>query len=1352
MQVSKAEAHRDPLVRRVWRRTSDPPWYLRMGHETERMANTGLAAQECIANMEIEMQNSKQKLTRQLGEWVQCLTERIECAEVLDEVLDDTSDDLELTAEGGGDIESPPTDVRSASAPTAEGGGDSTSPPPGHQQSTKEQRRVRFANIEPTAEGGGVKDNKLTPPKRKHTRMKDPLPSPDRNDPEAMVDHLLVTVVTDQDQHALRTLLKGYLGMVQTWPEEIPTRSTLPLLQADNEQESSGAIALNNLLQTRQMARQVGTVVPEGVISAGQGRQNDDDHLHKCLFLQTRIRSYDPMGTQTWKPAVETLIDSGASRDFVNEATVQRLGLKVEKAKHPLRVQVADGRTLHISKVACVELSLDRKLAYRTRAYVMPMGRTCDVILGMTWFEAMKDCEFDAVNKTISIVHKGSRITLRGQGEAEAQTRERANSIRQTRPDFLEVISPEEGAQDMQELKRIARKALKEGTPMSGFTEPTLVAMQLKESAAADAEQDWDHMAARLHARVQSNGVYRAQVAGVSDILAAQGNRVSFWVDTRTEPALVHLIHADERDCLYPFGNRTAGKDSDTLERPSPIVTQSAGHRHLVTDILNGTVQVGAAISVEKYELRELVELAKAKKSAAEQLTSLFEQLVHNNETLGEAFWTEEIRGKLTAQLVSEYDTVICQELRFAEKLNEFLEPAPIRLLEEWDGRAPYERSRRMSPQELEVVREQLAELLELGMIQPSASPFGAAVMVIPKPGQPGKFRMVIDYRRLNALTVPDKWPLPDIGELLDDVGGKGHRYWCTFDLCSGFYNVPILPEHIERTAVSTPLGNYEWRVLPMGLKNAPSIFQRNMQRVFKDIPEVRIFVDDGIVGGATVEELYLNLRKVLDKLKEHNMVAKKSKLQFFKDELKFLGHVISREGISPQLEKVEAVRNWPRPTSKKDLRGFLGLVGYYTTFIYNAANVMKPLHNMTKENGVVPATPEEWETVPDALAAFEGLKNRLCSAPVLVLPNYKAALAGTQPFLVQTDASEAAMGAVLMQDQGKGWQPVSFASKTFSPAEINYSVTEKELLALVWATTDKFRHYILGTQYQLQGDHKALATLIHPGRAVNRRQARWIEILQEQGVPQMTYVKGTSLVVPDALSRRPDYMQNIPTARQGLEAAPEWKEWEQVLDTGDNLQNEEQRLEFFSSKSRAHSMPDNSVLLPPRLVNAPKALSTRRIAVSTTPIQADPTLPTGVMPHGKVNAVQDTDNRGDNTAYAFAQEADLCRTWLELAQGHSTDVGSHRESAHGTCGGRTAYTPVERQTGLAARPEGVPTMEQVLSLYGGCMHGCARQERTTGAILDKLSAGGLERTCCMVQPTLYIKGWPQDIRGAKEV
>ena len=255
-------------------------------------------------------------------------------------------------------------------------------------------------------------------------------------------------------------------------------------------------------------------------------------------------------------------------------------------------------------------------------------------------------------------------------------------------------------------------------------------------------------------------------------------------------------------------------------------------------------------MDVERYQLHDLVTLAKGKLAASQKLVALLEGLVKENTTLGETFWTEELRAKLTDQLATEYDTVIRQELRFTDKLNEHLEPAPIRLHDEWDGRAPYERSRRMSPQELAVVREQLAELLELGMIQPSASPFGAAVMVIPKPGQPGKFRMVIDYRRLNSLTVPDKYPLPDIGELLDDIGSKGYRYWCTFDLCSGFYNVPILPEHVERTAMSTPLGNYQWRVMPMGLRNAPSIFQRNMQRVFSDMPQVRIFVDDGIIGG----------------------------------------------------------------------------------------------------------------------------------------------------------------------------------------------------------------------------------------------------------------------------------------------------------------------------------------------------------------------------------------------------------------------------------------------------------------------------------------------------------------------
>ena len=591
---------------------------------------------------------------------------------------------------------------------------------------------------------------------------------------------------------------------------------------------------------------------------------------------------------------------------------------------------------------------------------------------------------------------------------------------------------------------------------------------------------------------------------------------------------------------------------------------------------------------------------------------------------------------------------MIREEIRFTDKLNENLEVAPIRLIPEWDGRAPYERARRMSPQELEVVRAQLAELLEKGYIIPSASPFGAAVMCIPKAGQPGKYRMVIDYRRLNALTVADRFPLPDIQELIDEIGTKGYRYWCSFDLASGFYNVPILEEHRERTAMSTPLGTYEWRVLPMGLKNAPSIFQRNMNRIFKDLPDVRCFVDDGVVGGETLEQLYLNVRQVLEVLQKNQMVVKRSKLQFFKTSLKFLGHNVSREGVSPQAEKVEAVRKWPLPTTKSQLRSFLGLVQYYSAYIYGAADKARPLHDLTKDEGVVPTTQEEWEARPELLDAFNDLKYCLCHSPVLILPDYKGARDGTSPFLVQTDASDAAIGGVLMQDQGKGYQPIAFGSRSLIPAEVNYSVTEKELLALVHFCTEKWRHHLLGCDYVIQGDHRALITLLTPGRAVNRRQARWIEVLQEQNVPQMQYVPGPKLTVPDALSRRPDYMTLIPTARQGLQVEPR-----NARQTGKSAHTTEEDEEYFTSKTRAMSAQAKRALLPIILKDAPKAPTLETILADNT-MAEDPTLPTGVQPHGKVCSLAENGGgqRDDAADTPMVEQEDLCRQIFELVAG----------------------------------------------------------------------------------------------------
>jgi hypothetical protein len=260
-----------------------------------------------------------------------------------------------------------------------------------------------------------------------------------------------------------------------------------------------------------------------------------------------------------------------------------------------------------------------------------------------------------------------------------------------------------------------------------------------------------------------------------------------------------------------------------------------------------------------------------------------------------------------------------------------------------------------------------------------------------------------------------------------------------------------------------------------------------------------------------------------------HKLAVKESKAQWMKTRVNFLGHVVGEGHLAPQSSKVEAVKNFPKPITVSDLRGFLGLVGYYRKFIYNFADKATPLNDLLKKDSDMKMWCEEQDR------AFAKLKECLMEAPVLVLADTKGARDGSRPFHIQTDASGSAMGAVLMQDHGKGLQPVAFASKTFNPAETNYNTTERELRALVWATTEMFYMYVYGTSYKLQGDHRPLATLLEPGRELSRRQARWVEKLQEHGVPKMEYVAGKFLPVPDALSRPSGMLATTPSPREGL-------------------------------------------------------------------------------------------------------------------------------------------------------------------------------------------------------------------------
>ena len=338
---------------------------------------------------------------------------------------------------------------------------------------------------------------------------------------------------------------------------------------------------------------------------------------------------------------------------------------------------------------------------------------------------------------------------------------------------------------------------------------------------------------------------------------------------------------------------------------------------------------------------------------------------------------------------------------------------------------------------------------------------------MVPKPGDPSKLRMVVDYRAINALTQSDRYPLPDINTMMQQLQGK--KIFSTIDLLWGFWQIPMLEEHKERTAMTTQqFGAFEWHCLPMGLKNSPSIFQRAMQEMLRDLDFCHCYIDDVVVASDTPEQHTKHLRILFERLRTSKVLAKGSKAKLFRTSCDFLGHVISADGIAPQQKKVEAVSNWPTPCSVTDIRAFLGLAGYYRRFIPKFSALAAPLLNaLLKDNA-------EWIWDPDEQGiGFQKLKTALTTAPLLVLPDMGAAMDGSAPFRVQTDASLAAMGGVLMQDQGRGFQPISFASKTFLPAEMNYSATERELRALIYCTCEVWRSELWGCKYELQGDHR---------------------------------------------------------------------------------------------------------------------------------------------------------------------------------------------------------------------------------------------------------------------------------------
>ena len=343
------------------------------------------------------------------------------------------------------------------------------------------------------------------------------------------------------------------------------------------------------------------------------------------------------------------------------------------------------------------------------------------------------------------------------------------------------------------------------------------------------------------------------------------------------------------------------------------------------------------------------------------------------------------------------------------------------------------QRYRRIRPSEYEAAKAHIHQLLEAQVIRESSSPFASPIVLVKK--KDGSLRLCVDYRLLNSKTRKDAFPLPRIEESLDSLSGA--CWFSTLDLAAGYNQVPVTEKDKIKTAFCTPFGLFEWNRMPFGLCNAPSTFQRLMERIFGDqhCQSLLLYLDDIVVFSSTVTEHVERLESVLGRLQQENLKAKWEKCCFFKPEVSYLGHIISKDGVSTDPGKIGVVSKWQRPNHVSELRSFLGFASYYRRFIDGFAKLAAPLHRLVAEmNGTKSRRPSKESLLvawtEECERSFEGLKSRLVSAPVLAYANFSL------PFILEVDASYSGLGAVLSQNQDGRVRPIAYASRGLRPTE----------------------------------------------------------------------------------------------------------------------------------------------------------------------------------------------------------------------------------------------------------------------------------------------------------------------------
>ena len=411
---------------------------------------------------------------------------------------------------------------------------------------------------------------------------------------------------------------------------------------------------------------------------------------------------------------------------------------------------------------------------------------------------------------------------------------------------------------------------------------------------------------------------------------------------------------------------------------------------------------------------------------------------------------------------------------------------------------------RRIPPSLRASAENEVQKMLTAGIIEASNSPWASPVVLVRK--KDNSLRFCVDYRKLNSVTTKDSYPIPRIDDSLDLLGEA--QWFSTLDLASGYWQFEMHPEDKPKTAFCTQGGLFQFNVMPFGLASAPATFERLMEKVLAGLhwKICLVYLDDIIVFSRSFESHIENLGEVLSRIQEAGLKVAPHKCQLFRKEVQYLGHVVSNEGIRTDPKKTEAIVNWPQPQCVRDVRSFVGLCSYYRRFVKGFADIARPLHRLAEKG-----KPFQWNS--DCKDSFEKLKAVLTSPPILAYPSQQG------DYIIDADASNQAIGAVLSQKQDGEERVIAYYSRCFSKEERRYCVTRRELLAVV-ESLKHFHHYVYGSQILIRSDHGALRWLIN-FRNPEGQMARWLEVLGTYQY-EIVHRAGGSHRNADGLSRRP--------------------------------------------------------------------------------------------------------------------------------------------------------------------------------------------------------------------------------------